>query len=119
MLGLPFQSFLWIIITWPSWKTFRLKVFRTVAEHLNFRKAAEHLFLTQPAVTLQIKALEDDPFLELVSVQAVPRFRSLLIEIYRIYRVAREPMATIVRKWRARPSLATVGGVAYDRHHPI
>ena len=30
------------------------------AEHLNFHKAAERLFLTQPAVTLQIKALEDD-----------------------------------------------------------
>jgi LysR family transcriptional regulator, transcriptional activator of the cysJI operon len=41
-------------------ENFRLKVFRAVAEHLNFRKAAEHLFLTQPAVTLQIKALEDD-----------------------------------------------------------
>ena len=41
-------------------ENFRLKVFRTVAEQLNFRKAAEHLFLTQPAVTLQIKALEDD-----------------------------------------------------------
>ena len=41
-------------------ENFRLKVFRTVAEHLNFRIAAEHLFLTQPAVTLQIKALEDD-----------------------------------------------------------
>jgi DNA-binding transcriptional LysR family regulator len=41
-------------------ENFRLKVFRTVAEHLNFHKAAEHLFLTQPAVTLQIKALEDD-----------------------------------------------------------
>ena len=41
-------------------ENFRLKVFRTVAEHLNFRKAAEHLFLTQPAVTLQVKALEDD-----------------------------------------------------------
>ena len=41
-------------------ENFRLKVFRSVAEHLNFRKAAEHLFLTQPAVTLQIKALEDD-----------------------------------------------------------
>ena len=39
---------------------FRLKVFRTVAEHLNFRKAAEHLFLSQPAVSLQIKALEND-----------------------------------------------------------
>ena len=41
-------------------ENFRLKVFRTVAEHLNFHKAAEHLFLTQPAVTLQIKALEHD-----------------------------------------------------------
>jgi LysR family transcriptional regulator, transcriptional activator of the cysJI operon len=41
-------------------ENFRLKVFRTVAEELNFRKAGEHLFLTQPAVTLQIKALEND-----------------------------------------------------------
>lgn len=41
-------------------ENFRLKVFRTVAEHLSFRKAGEHLFLTQPAVTLQIKALEED-----------------------------------------------------------
>jgi DNA-binding transcriptional LysR family regulator len=41
-------------------ENFRLKVFRAVAEHMNFHKAAEHLFLTQPAVTLQIKALEDD-----------------------------------------------------------
>ncbi len=38
----------------------RLKAFRTVAEHLNFRKAAEQLFLTQPAITLQVKALEED-----------------------------------------------------------
>jgi DNA-binding transcriptional LysR family regulator len=41
-------------------ENFRLKVFRTVAEHLSFRRAAERLFLTQPAVTLQIKALEND-----------------------------------------------------------
>jgi LysR family transcriptional regulator, transcriptional activator of the cysJI operon len=41
-------------------ENFRLKVFRAVAEHLNFRKAGEQLFLTQPAVTLQIKALEND-----------------------------------------------------------
>lgn len=39
---------------------FRLKVFRTVAEKLNFTSAAEALFLTQPAVTLQIKALEEE-----------------------------------------------------------
>jgi len=41
-------------------ENFRLKVFRMVAVHLNFHKAAERLFLTQPAVTLQIKALEQD-----------------------------------------------------------
>jgi len=41
-------------------ENFRLKVFRAVAEHLSFRKAAERLFLSQPAVTLQIQALEDD-----------------------------------------------------------
>ena len=41
-------------------ENFRLKVFRAVAEHLNFHKAADQLFLTQPAVTLQIKALESD-----------------------------------------------------------
>ena len=44
----------------PQLENFRLKVFRTAARHLNFRQAAEQLFLTQPAVTLQIKALEED-----------------------------------------------------------
>jgi DNA-binding transcriptional LysR family regulator len=39
-------------------ENFRLKVFRAVARHLNFRMAAEELLLTQPAVTQQIKALE-------------------------------------------------------------
>jgi LysR family transcriptional regulator, transcriptional activator of the cysJI operon len=41
-------------------ENFRLKVFRVVAAHLNFSRAAEELFLTQPAVTQQIKALEDE-----------------------------------------------------------
>lgn len=39
-------------------ENFRLRVFRTVAELLNFTQAAEALHLTQPAVTLQIKSLE-------------------------------------------------------------
>ncbi|MDE1161629.1 MAG: LysR family transcriptional regulator [Acidobacteriaceae bacterium] len=39
-------------------ENFRLRVFRTVARRLNFRAAAEELRLTQPAVTQQIKALE-------------------------------------------------------------
>ena len=41
-------------------ENFRLVVFRTVAEQRSFRKAAEELYLTQPAVSLQIKALEED-----------------------------------------------------------
>jgi LysR family transcriptional regulator, transcriptional activator of the cysJI operon len=39
-------------------ENFRLRVFRAVAQHLNFRIAAEELSLTQSAVTQQIKALE-------------------------------------------------------------
>jgi DNA-binding transcriptional LysR family regulator len=41
-------------------ENFRLKVFRSVAHHLNFSRAAEELLLTQPAVTQQIKALEEE-----------------------------------------------------------
>ena len=44
----------------PSLENFRLTVFRAVASQLSFRKAAEELYLTQPAVTFQIKALEED-----------------------------------------------------------
>jgi DNA-binding transcriptional LysR family regulator len=39
---------------------FRLRVFRIVSEELSFTRAAERLFLTQPAVTMQIKNLEED-----------------------------------------------------------
>lgn len=41
-------------------ENFRLRVFRAVAHHLNFSRAAEELLLTQPAVTQQIKALENE-----------------------------------------------------------
>ena len=41
-------------------ENFRIRVFRAVAQHLNFSRAAEELLLTQPAVTQQIKALEDE-----------------------------------------------------------
>lgn len=37
----------------------RLQVFFAVAKHGSFTRAAEHLFMTQPAVTFQIKQLEE------------------------------------------------------------
>jgi DNA-binding transcriptional LysR family regulator len=54
-----------IVEVWQWGKTdltienFRLIVFRTVARHSSFTRAAEELLLTQPAVTQQIKALEE------------------------------------------------------------
>jgi len=49
-----------VIAAMAKLANFRLKVFRAVAEYLSFRRAGEELYLTQPAVTLQIKALEED-----------------------------------------------------------
>ncbi len=40
-------------------ENFKLRVFRTVAETLNFSKAADELHLSQPAVTSQIRTLEE------------------------------------------------------------
>ncbi len=44
----------------PMLENFRLRVFREVAQQGNFRRAAEVLYISQPAVTQQIKALEEE-----------------------------------------------------------
>lgn len=41
-------------------ESFRLRVFREVARYSSFRRAAEALYITQPAVTQHIKALESE-----------------------------------------------------------
>lgn len=43
----------------------QLKVFESVARHLSFSRAAEELHLTQPAVSMQVKQIEDQAGLPL------------------------------------------------------
>ncbi|MFQ5904209.1 MAG: LysR family transcriptional regulator [Candidatus Binatia bacterium] len=38
----------------------QLRIFRAVARHLNFIRAARELHLSQPSVSMQIHQLEDD-----------------------------------------------------------
>lgn len=45
---------------WRTVENFRLKVFRTVAGEMSFRKAAEVLHLSQPAVSQQVRMLEEE-----------------------------------------------------------
>ena len=46
-------------------ENFRLRVFRAVAEELSFRKAAEVLHLSQPAVSQHVRALEEESGVQL------------------------------------------------------
>ncbi len=40
-------------------ENFKLKVFCVVADNLNYRRAADELHITQPAVTAQFRSLEE------------------------------------------------------------
>ncbi|MGE5207215.1 MAG: LysR substrate-binding domain-containing protein [Chlamydiota bacterium] len=76
-------------------ENFRLKVFRTVAQHLNFRRAAEELCLSQPAVTLQVKALEEELGVQLFDrssahIALTPAGRTLLQYVRRIEKLTAE-----------------------------
>jgi DNA-binding transcriptional LysR family regulator len=50
----------------------QLRIFQAVAEHRSYSRAAEALYLSQPAVSLQVRALERDVGLPLFERQARP-----------------------------------------------
>ena len=86
-----------------SLDNFRLVVFRAVAEQQSFRKAAEELYLTQPAVSLQIKALEEDLGVQLFD-RTGPRIKltaagKILLEYSRqanaLFVLAKDEIATL------------------------
>ncbi len=77
-----------------------MKVFRSVAHHLNFSRAADELMLTQPAVTQQIKALEEEfgvaLFDRVGGVRLTPRGEALLPYAERLKALADEAYAAVV-----------------------
>lgn len=79
----------------------QLKVFESVARHLSFSRAAEELHLTQPAVSTQVRKLEDHAGLPLFEqlgkkVHLTPAGAQMLVssrEIIQKFKEAEEAMA--------------------------
>lgn len=95
-------------------ENFRLRVFRTVAKHLNFSRAAEELLLTQPAVTQQIKALEDEFGVSLFDrggghIQLTPGGKALLPFAERINTLSEEAVQAVAAAYGEQSGELTVG----------
>jgi DNA-binding transcriptional LysR family regulator len=81
-------------------ENFKLRVFRVVADTLNFRRAAEELHLTQPAVTSQIKTLEESLGLALFDrigrdINLTPAGTTLLQYVRQIEALSNEAVAAL------------------------
>ena len=81
-------------------ENFKLKVFRVVADTLNFRRAAEELHLTQPAITSQIKSLEESLGIALFDrisreIKLTPAGTTLLQYVRQIEAVTNEAVAAL------------------------
>lgn len=99
----------------------QLKVFETVARRLSFTRAAEELFLTQPAVSMQIKQFED--------AVGLPLFERLGKKIYltdagkEMYRLSRavasklDETAQIIEELKGADTGALVVSVASTVHY--
>jgi DNA-binding transcriptional LysR family regulator len=81
-------------------ENFKLRVFRVVADSLNFRRAAEELHLTQPAITSQIKTLEESLGLALFDrigrdINLTPAGTTLLQYVRQIEAISNEAVAAL------------------------
>jgi DNA-binding transcriptional LysR family regulator len=95
-------------------ENFRLRVFRTVARHLNFSRAAEELLLTQPAVTQQIKALEDELGVSLFDrggghIQLTPGGRALVPFAERMQVLAEEAVQAVAAAYGEQSGELAIG----------
>jgi DNA-binding transcriptional LysR family regulator len=81
-------------------ENFKLRVFRVVADTLNFRRAADELHLTQPAVTAQIKSLEESLGIALFDrigrdIHLTPAGTTLLHYVRQIEAITNDAMAAL------------------------
>jgi DNA-binding transcriptional LysR family regulator len=83
-------------------ENFKLKVFRVVADMLNYRRAADELHLTQPAVTAQIRSLEESLGIALFDrigrdTSLTPAGATLLEYVRRIEAITNDAKAALAR----------------------
>ncbi|HTZ57926.1 MAG TPA: LysR family transcriptional regulator, partial [Acidobacteriaceae bacterium] len=81
-------------------ENFKLKVFRVLADTLSFRRAADELHLTQPAVTAQIKNLEESLGIALFDrigrdIHLTPAGTALLPYVRQIETITNEALAAL------------------------
>jgi DNA-binding transcriptional LysR family regulator len=81
-------------------ENFKLRVFRVVADTMNFRRAADELHLTQPAITAQIKTLEEGLGIALFDrigrdIHLTPAGTTLLHYVRQIEAITNEAMAAL------------------------
>lgn len=81
-------------------ENFKLRVFRVVADTLNFRRAADELHLSQPAITSQIKTLEESLGIALFDrigrdINLTPAGTTLLDYVRQIEAITNEAIAAL------------------------
>lgn len=89
---------------------FRLQVFHTVARRLNFTRAAEELFISQPAVTRHIQELEQQFKVKLFErngtrIRLSPAGQRLLVhteELFAVYRNIEFDMSNLTQRHKGR-----------------
>ena len=120
----------------PSLNLHQLRIFVTVAQSESFSRAADQLAMTQPAVSLQLKALETSLGLKLIErvgrrvslTEAGEGIYARVLEMLRLEREAQEILGELRSAARGRVVVGanTTGGMylvpevirAFRAHHP-
>lgn len=92
----------------------KLHIFKTVAKYLSFTKAAEHLFISQPAISKSIKNLEEEYKTTLFirkrnSIELTPEGRSFLVYTNKILAIYSEMDEQFLRKNDSFPEFMSFG----------